>query len=241
MTFSILPATSCSMRRLALVSAALFWFVAAAASAQTKVVVGEVKGRGGGQVRAAIVRAMQEHEEVELVSASAVSSAESRMGIEAKGGARVDISRALGVAAWIEGEVGKSRRGVDVSLVVINGATGETMTVMSYESKKPRGLANLTGDSVWADLGPVILSAQAPMGMPPQNMQPREEREPEPAARPREEPRDEDEEEKEDEEEEKEPEEEAEPEEEPSQADDGERPSPLDVGIGVVGMSRGLE
>jgi hypothetical protein len=162
------------------------------------------------------------------------------MGIEAKGNARVDISRELGVAAWIEGEVGKSRRGLDVTLMVINGATGETMTVMSYEAKKARGLASLAGDSVWADLGTLIMSAQAP----PQAYRPQpapvanEPRRP-PARQAREEDGEREEEEEQEEEQEAE-EQESEPEDEPSQAD-GERPSPLDVGIGMVGLSRGLE
>ena len=208
---------------------------ASAASAQTRVVVGEITGQGGSGVRAAVVRALQAQDEVALVNSSAVSQVESRMGIQAKGGARVDISRELGVAAWIEGEVGKSRRGFDVTLVVINGATGETMTVMSYEAKKSRALASLAQESVWTDLGALIMSAQAPApayrpAPAPARQQPLQ---PVQAAA--------SEEEAEAEEEEAEAEEESEPEDEPSQGDDGEGPSPLDVGIGMVGLSRSLE
>src|SRR5262245_54493400 len=99
MTHKLLPATFCKLLfHAALVAPLGLMLVASAASAQTKVVVGEITGKGGGQVRAGVVRALQEHDEVQLVSSGAVSSAESRMGIEAKGTARVDISRELGVA-----------------------------------------------------------------------------------------------------------------------------------------------
>jgi hypothetical protein len=220
---------------------ALTWLVALTASAQTKVVIGDISGKGGNLVRSAIARALQQHEEVQLVSSAAVSKVESRLGVEAKGKDRVAVSRELGVAAWIEGEVGKAKRGVDVTLQVINGSTGETITVMSYEGKKPKGLAELAGDSVWSDLGTLLMSAQAPEAAPAQKWQ-----QPEPVAEPsarrpqrEEEPAraEEDEEEKNDEGEE---EKEAEPEEEPSEADEA-HPSPLDVGLGVVGFTRNFE
>ena len=256
-----LPATSCNTRRgvitclvvaprrrfaAALLALTLTWLVAMSASAQTKVVVGDISGKGGGQVRAAIARALQQHDELQLVSSAAVSKAESRLGVEATGRDRVSVSRELGVAAWIEGEVGKSKRGVDVTLQVIAGASGETMTVMSYESKKPKGLAELAGDSVWSDLGTLLMSAQAPGAAPAQTGQ-----QPEPVAerpqanrRPvREEQaaRDEDEDDdKESENGEEAAKEEAEPEEEPSQGDET-HPSPLDVGLGVVAFTRHLK
>jgi ribosomal protein L12E/L44/L45/RPP1/RPP2 len=153
------------------------------------------------------------------------------MGVEAKGGARVDVGRELGVAAWIEGQVKKSRRGLDVTLVVIHGGTGETMTVMSYEAKKPRALANLVQDSVWADLGTLIMTAQPPV--------PAFGPEPVAAARQQaaQQPAQNADEAQEDEEEESEPEDE----DEPSEGDDSDRPSPLDVGISMVGLSRSLE
>jgi len=230
MNHKLLPATSCRTRRVLILGAALC-LVASAASAQTRVVVGEVTGPGGAQIRAGVVRALKSQDDVDLVGSSAVSQVESRMGVEAKGGARVDVGRELGVAAWVEGQVEKSRRGLDVTLVVIHGGTGETMTVMSYEAKKPRALATLVEDSVWTDLGTLIMSAQPPAPAfrpapvaaqqgPSQAAQPV----------PNEEEADAEAEEEEQEEED-----------EPSQGDDGDRPSPLDVGIGMVGLSRSLE
>jgi ribosomal protein L12E/L44/L45/RPP1/RPP2 len=229
MTNEQLPATFCKFRRVLILGAALC-LVASAASAQTRVAVGEVSGPGGAQVRASVVRALKAQDDVDLVGSSAISQVESRIGMDAKSGARVDVSRELGIAAWVEGQVEKSRRGVDVTLVVIHGGTGETMTVMSYEAKKPRALANLVEESVWTDLGTLIMTAQPP---PPQAFRPAPSNAadqaggPAQAAAP-------------DEEAAEEEEEESETEDEPSQ-DDGDRPSPLDVGIGMVGLSRSLE
>ena len=242
MSNKLLPATNCTSL-FAVTLLGVLALLASTASAQTRVVVGEITGKGGGSVRAGVVRALQEHDEVELVSTNAVAQAESRMGIEAKGGARVDVSRELGVAAWIEGEVGKSRRGLDVTLVVINGATGETMTVMSYEAKKARALASLAQESVWADLGALLMSAQPPAAQAyrPAPVAGRAAPAGPVRAAPREDVAEDDAEEAEEQEQEQEAEEESEPEDEPSQGDDGERPSPLDVGIGMVGLSRSLE
>jgi len=228
-----LPAISCGGRGLA----GAGWFVlalcvgASVAHAQTKVVVGEVTGRGGAQVRAAVVRALQEHDEVVLVSNNAVSSTESRLGVEAKGNGRYDVSRALGVAAWIEGDVDRAGRSYSVTLVVIDGGSGQTLTVMSYEAKQTRALARLTQDALWGDLGPLIQSAHAPPAMvqarAPVNAPPAAQRQPARAA----------EQEPANDEEEEGQEEEQEPESEPSEGDD-DRPSPLDVSAGLIGMSR---
>src|SRR5262245_53459168 len=113
---------------------------AATASAQKRVAVARIDGKGGNLVRSAAQRALKERSEVVLVPGDEVTRAASRLGVGVDSG-KGEISAELGIAAWVIGEVEKDGSRVAITLEVLNGATGETLGVMSYTAKNPKLLA----------------------------------------------------------------------------------------------------
>ena len=109
---------------------------AATASAQKRVAVSRIDGKGGQLVRAAAQRALKERSEVVLVPGDEVTRAAGRLGVGVDSG-KGEISSELGIAAWIEGEVEKDGKRVAITLQVVNGADGETLGVMSYTGEEP--------------------------------------------------------------------------------------------------------
>jgi hypothetical protein len=203
---------------------------ASLASAQaTRVRVGEVKGKGGSIVRDGVMRALSARSEVAFVSNREVD------GASANAYDRRGLSAELQIAAFVEGNVERSGRNVAANIMVIDGKSGETLGVVSYEAKNPKALANRVRSELWNDAGDLIQNAHA-AARAPEPIAAREPlREPEPArAKPQRA---------------REPVEEAEKEEgdeqaaeEPQQAaDDGARPSPFDVGLAMAGFSRSFE
>jgi ribosomal protein L12E/L44/L45/RPP1/RPP2 len=213
-------------------AAALLAGLCAPASAQQRVAVGTIDGKGAQLVRAATVRALGDQSDVDVVGAKEVQRTSSRLGVDVAGG-RADISAALGIAAWIEGSVEQEGRRVAITMNVVAGS-GETLGVMSYSAKNPKLLAKRIENNLWKDLGDLIMAAQAPAGAAPapEPMAPAPEPEPQPEAQPA--PAEEEEEDEAEEEDEDDTAQE-------SDADDGERPSPLDVGLSFAGFTRSFE
>jgi ribosomal protein L12E/L44/L45/RPP1/RPP2 len=220
---------------LGLIATAAWALVGSSASAQKRVAIGSIEGKGGATVRAAAMRALQDQSDVVVVGGRELSKAAGRLGVDVDGG-REDISRELQIAAWLEGSVERERRGVAITLQVVNAADGQTLGVMSYEAKNPKLLARRIERSLWNDLGDLIQHTEAPEGKaaPPVAEQPEPEATPEPEqqpeqreAKPAQEPEEEDEEE--------------EPAEEPEDEGGAELPSPFDVGLSFAGFSRSFE
>jgi len=214
----------------ALIFAAVGALWGSGASAQRRVAVGSIGGKGGAGVRAAAVRALQEESDVVVVGSKELSRAASRLGVDVDSG-KEDISRELQIAAWLEGSVERERRGVAITLQVVNAADGQTLGVMSYEAKNPKLLARRVERSLWGDLGDLIQHTEAPAGAV---AAPAMQEQPAPAEAgpaPEQEPQEP--------EAEQEPEEE-EPADEPEEAG-GELPSPLDIGLSFAGFSRSFE
>src|SRR5262245_34828402 len=113
---------------------------AAPASAQKRVAVSRIDGKGGNLVRSAAQRALKERGEIVLVPSDEVARAAGRLGVGVDSG-KGEISAELGIAAWVGGEVEKDGRRVAITLEVLNGADGQTLGVMSYTAKNPKLLA----------------------------------------------------------------------------------------------------
>jgi hypothetical protein len=214
-------------------AAALLAGLCAPASAQQRVAIGAIDGKGAQLVRAAAVRALGEQSDVDVVGGKEVQRTSSRLGVDVASG-RADISAELGIAAWIEGSVEQEGRRVAITMQVVAGS-GETLGVMSYSAKNPKLLAKRVGSNLWKDLGDLIMAAQAPAGVAPA---PEPLAAPEPEAQPQPQPAPAEQEAEEEEEEEEEDEDDTAQE---SDADDGDRPSALDVGLSFAGFTRSFE
>lgn len=193
----------------------------ASASAQKRVVVSPIEGRGGSMLRAGAVRALKD--EVQIVGSSDVSDAASRLGVADGPGAQ--ISAELEIAAWVVGEVERSRRRVAITFSVIDGNDGQSLGVVSYEAKNPKQLQRRVQRKLWDDVADLIANAQAPSAAAAEPEEVFEEPEPEP------EPMYDDADEEAEDEPAREPE------------DDGmqDGPSPLDVGLSLAGFSRSFD
>lgn len=201
---------------------------ASLASAQTRVRVGEIKGKGGAVVRDGVVRALSARSEIAFVSNREVE------GASANAYDRRGLSAELKIAAFVEGNVERSGRNVAVNVMVIDGQSGETLGVVSYEAKNPKVLANRVRAELWNDTGDLFQKAHAAQRAPEPVAvrEPLREPEPAPRARPERTRAPDDENENEDA---------RASAEEPQQAADGERPSPFDVGLAMAGFSRSFQ
>jgi hypothetical protein len=207
---------------------------ASAASAQaTRVRVGDIKGKGGSIVRDGVMRALSARSEVAFVSNREVD------GASANQYDRRGLSVELQIAAFVEGNVERSGRNVAVNITVIDGKSGETLGVVSYEAKNPKALANRVRSELWNDAGDLIQNAHAGARAPEPVAVREPVRGPQPAPRARPQPPREPVEQKNDEKDENDEAQAAA--EEPQQASDGTRPSPFDVGLAMAGFSRSFE
>jgi ribosomal protein L12E/L44/L45/RPP1/RPP2 len=195
------------------------------ASAQQRVAVGAIEGRGAAAVRAAALRALKERDEVEVVGGNEISKISDQLGVDVVDG-RMPISGELQIGAWLEGSVEREGKRVAITMNVLDGS-GQALGVMSYSAKNPKLLARRIEDSLWKDLGDLIMQGQPPVRVEP---------EPVAAAEPEAEL---------DAEEQQPAEEEEEDEDDTAQeSDDGggqDLPSALDVGLSFAGFSRSFD
>jgi hypothetical protein len=132
----------------------------ALASAQTRVVVGDFKGPSGKQVRAAVEDVLEDHG-IELVSPkkAAATARSSGAELDTESG-RVRVARKLRLRAFVEGRTQVSKRRIRVTVLVFNGADG--MQASEYTTAAPKsGLVRDVRAGLWSAID-TALAGEAP-------------------------------------------------------------------------------
>lgn len=118
--------------------------------ATRNVVVAPFAAPASSQARAGVLRALANHGDVEVVSMDDVSFAAMRLQADPGTFAgRAKLSRELGIDTWLDGQV----EGNTAHLALTSG-DGSLIQEVSVEADDPQQLDDLTGERMWAALGP---------------------------------------------------------------------------------------
>ncbi len=148
---------------LLVVSATILFFPRAArADDAPRIVVAEISGEGGDAVRGAVLRGLDGHSEIFLVSSAfAAESAQKAGGSlgDAKGVA--GISRSLGVAMVVEGSIKGGGKSWEVTLRLRSGKDGEVAESHKFRADSQGALAEKVEKAVWKQIGGSLQDAKA--------------------------------------------------------------------------------
>ncbi|MCA9597597.1 MAG: hypothetical protein KC776_29990 [Myxococcales bacterium] len=148
-TIALCAALACV---LALLSPATAW-----AEGGTRVVVGEISGDGGDAVRAAVLRGLDGHSELYLVSADAAGDVSSADGVKAAG-------QKLGVAMVVEGSVKGGGKSWEVTLRLRSGKDGEVGESHKFRADSQDALTEKVEKVVFKEIGNSLKDAKSPGG-----------------------------------------------------------------------------
>ena len=102
------------------------------------------------KARSAVLRALADHAEVEVVSMDDVSFASQRFKADAKTPeGRAKLSSELGVHAWLDGSVSG-----DTAQLTLSAADGSPLAQVELEASDGKQLDSIAGDRMWAAFGP---------------------------------------------------------------------------------------
>jgi len=197
------------------------------AAAQTRVAVRPFEGQMAARARDAVAGSLKDSGDYDVVSNKEVERAADSAGADlSESAGRFAVAQQLGIAAYVEGSVSKRGPNFIVQLKVYDGASGEALGEAELKAKKP-ALVRVVRKQAAGELAAALSRGKAPEAPPPAAEEPApEEPEPREQAAAEAEPKDEDE-------------DEGEAASEP-EADDGERPKAIELGVGLRLTTRSM-